>query len=84
MRGAATNGVEARLLRCFALVFPELGYDEISRASPASVGSWDSLASINLVAVIEEEFGIQVELEELGEMMSFATVLDLLERRDGR
>ena len=36
------------------------------------------------MAVIEEEFGIQVELEELEEMMSFATVLDLVERRNGR
>ena len=84
MSGAATDGVPGRLARCFGLVFPELGPDEIPLASPSSVGTWDSLASINLVAVIEEEFGIQVELEELEEMMSVATVLDLVERRNGR
>jgi len=84
MSGAATDGMPGRLARCFGLVFPELGPDEIPLASPSSVGTWDSLASINLVAVIEEEFGIQVELEELEEMMSFATVLDLVERRNGR
>ncbi len=84
MSGAATDGVPGRLVRCFGLVFPELGPDEIPLASASSVGTWDSLASINLVAVIEEEFGIQVELEELEEMMSFATILDLVERRNGR
>jgi len=47
----------------------------------ASVGSWDSIATINLVTVIEEEFGIQLETEELEEMASFGTILDLLERK---
>ena len=84
MSGGPTDRVQSRLARCFGLVFPELGPDEIPLASPASVGTWDSLASINLVAVIEEEFGIQVELEELEDMMSFATILDLVERRNGR
>ena len=46
----ALDGVERRLVRCFGLVFPELGADEIPVASPSSVGTWDSLASINLVA----------------------------------
>ena len=84
MNGATVDGVQSRLARCFGLVFPELAPDEMPLASPASVGTWDSLASINLVAVIEEEFGIQVELGELEEMMSFATILDLVERRNGR
>ena len=75
------SNTEDRLVNCFALVFPELSAEEIRLASVASVGSWDSVASINLVTVIEEEFGLQVELEELGEMASFATILDLLNRR---
>ena len=72
------SNVEARLIRCFSLVFPELTEAEIPRASMASVGSWDSLASINLVTVIEEEFGIQIEPEELGELASFEMVRELL------
>ena len=71
----------ARLQSCFALVFPDLADDEIARASMASVGSWDSLASINLVTVIEEEFGIQIEPEQLDEMASFEMILHLLNGR---
>ena len=72
------NDLEARMTRCFALVFPDLTDAEIPRASMSSVGSWDSLASINLVTVIEEEFGIQIEAEQLGEMASFEMILELL------
>ena len=79
--GGGQRDLDRRLIRCFGLVFPELGPDEIRAASVASVGSWDSVASINLVTVIEEEFGFEVELEELGEMASFATIRNLLERR---
>jgi acyl carrier protein len=75
------SATAAKLQECFALVFPDLAEAEIPNASMASVGSWDSVASINLVTVIEEEFGIQLEPEELEEMASFATVLDLLERK---
>ena len=69
------------LRQCFALVFPDLADEELASASMVSVGSWDSIATINLVTVIEEEFGIQLETEELEEMASFGTILDLLERK---
>lgn len=72
---------EQRLVGCFALAFPELSPDEIRRASMASVASWDSVAAINLVTVIEEEFGIELALEEIGEMASFRTVLDILTQK---
>jgi acyl carrier protein len=73
--------LDERLVRCFGVVFPELTPQEVGRASVASVASWDSVASINLVTVIEEEFGFEVALEELGEMASFTTIRRLLERR---
>lgn len=73
--------VEDRLVDCFALTFPELAPDEIRRASMASVATWDSVAAINLVTVIEEEFGVELAVEEIGEIASFATVLDLLTQK---
>lgn len=70
-----------RLIRCFAAVFPELGQAELRRASTSSVGSWDSLAAITLVSLIEEEFTIQIHPQELAELTSFDLVLDFLEQR---
>jgi acyl carrier protein len=71
----------SRLVNCFAVVFPSLSPAEIPVASINSVGSWDSLATVNLIAVIEEEFKIQVSPDDLTEMVSFELILDYLEQR---
>jgi acyl carrier protein len=72
------SDVPTRLAGCFAAVFPELGPEEIPRASAASVSNWDSLASITLLSVLEEEFQIQIAPEDLESLVSFELVLDYL------
>jgi acyl carrier protein len=71
-----------RLTECFAAVFPQLNRDEITRASMTSVGAWDSLAGVTLIAVVEEEFGAQIAPEDLQQFVSFDLVLDYLRERD--
>lgn len=68
-----------RLVRCFAAVFPELNVREIPLASPLSVGSWDSVAGITLISIIEEEFGIEVNPEDPEELASFELLRNYLE-----
>lgn len=70
------DDTKQRLTRCFATVFPELNEQEIHRASQASVASWDSVASITLVNVIEEEFETQIDFDVVAELVSFDLVLD--------
>lgn len=65
------DDIAARLVVCFQTVFPTLPESEVRRASPASVAAWDSVAAITLVNVIEEEFGMQVDLDLLAELNSF-------------
>ena len=74
--------IKQRLTKCFATVFPELSDEEIQRASQVSLASWDSVASITLVNVIEEEFEIQIDLEAVADLVSFELVLDYLKTRD--
>lgn len=74
--------VQSRLVSCFSAVFPELSPEEIQRASPASVGSWDSLASVTLLSVLEEEFQIQFALEDIEHLVSFELVLDYLRQQN--
>ncbi len=59
--------VHNKLTKCFAAVFPDLPAAEIPSASLGRVPNWDSLATINLIALIEEEFQIQISGQPLGE-----------------
>jgi acyl carrier protein len=72
----------AVLQRCFAAVFPELPPDEISSASVDTVPEWDSLASLTLVAVLEEEFGVEISELDLPDLTSFAAVREYLQRKE--
>ena len=66
---------ETRLVRIFENVFPDLPADRIQNASQDSVQNWDSVAAITLMNLIEEEFGIQMDFDDLGELTSFGKIL---------
>jgi acyl carrier protein len=74
------NDVDVRLKRCFAVAFPSVPPDAIPRAEQASVEGWDSVAAITLVALIEEEFAITVDLDQLPELTSFAAIRRYLDQ----
>ena len=69
-----------RLEKCFSLVFPNLSEDQIRRATVHTVPEWDSLANINLICLLEEEFAITLEPNELEKLSSFELVLDHVEK----
>lgn len=70
--------LEKRLAACFSTVLPELTTDEIVQASATSVKNWDSVATVTLIAVIEEEFGISVEVDNPFQFDSFQRFLEYL------
>jgi acyl carrier protein len=59
-------------------VFPHLQDQEIVDASPATVAAWDSIAYLNIVALIQEEFGIVADWQEFQELGSFQQMLGYL------
>jgi len=75
------SDLDSRLAKCFSAVFPALDPGEIREASHETVPGWDSLAALRLVAVVEEEFGAQIDLAELTDMVSFASIRDYLQRK---
>jgi acyl carrier protein len=75
--------LEDRLASCFAVAFPELTAEEIKRASNASVATWDSLATVTLISLIEEEFKISLPPEDFEYLVSFDLTADCLKRRTG-
>ncbi|MGA2531554.1 MAG: acyl carrier protein [Candidatus Aminicenantales bacterium] len=70
-----------RLIRCFSAVFPRLAIEDIPAARLESVEEWDSLAALRLVAVLEEEFGLRIDLSDLQELSSFKTIERYLLKR---
>jgi acyl carrier protein len=55
-----------------------LNEEQTLQASAAGLEQWDSLATVNLLALIEEEFGVSIDLDEL-EAPSFKNFLRLIE-----
>lgn len=47
-------------------------------ASPQTIGTWNSLAHINLVVALEEEFGVQFQDQEIVQMTSLKEILSRL------
>lgn len=72
------DNIQVRLTRCFSAVFPNLLEQQITTASHETVAGWDSIAAATLLTTIEEEFGIEFDIEALGNLMSYEAIFDYL------
>jgi len=76
------SNIKERLMNCYNTVFPELSREEILRADASSVLVWDSLATVTLIAVIEEEFNVTIAPEDFEYVTSFEATRERLEAED--
>lgn len=54
----------------------EISIDDINDdSSPDNIENWDSLRHMNLITVLEEEFDIRLNDEQITEMMNFNLVI---------
>ena len=67
-----------RLIRCMRAVFPAVPEDQLERAPASGVDGWDSVASVTLFATIEEEFGIEIDVQDMKDLLSFEKLLAYL------
>jgi len=72
------NDLQRRLTRCFAAVFPNLLESQITTASLETVEGWDSVAAATLITTIEEEFGMEFDVEAVGNLTSYRVISDYL------
>lgn len=75
------DDVKPKLIECFQIVFPDLKEKDIPTASQDTVSDWDSVAAITLVNVIEEQFGVEMDLDHVAELDSFEKVCAYLQQR---
>jgi acyl carrier protein len=63
-----------RLVRCFASVFPGLPAELIPTVRADTLPEWTSLAAVTLMALVEEEFAVRLDILELPELDSFTAI----------
>jgi len=76
--------VAERLARCFSSVFPTLSAQQIHEAEVAPLVDSDSLAGVTLVAVIDQEFGLELDVEDLVAMGTFQKLEQFLTEKGQR
>ena len=67
---------EARLEECFSKVFPDLTSEQIRNAAAGRVAAWDSVATVTLLMLIQEEFGVVPDMDRFEEFTSYQSLLD--------
>ncbi len=75
---ANSADIETRLAGCFEAVFPNLDPGQIRTADQSNVDTWDSIAALSLINVVEEEFDLQMDFEEAAQLTSFRAIADYL------
>lgn len=73
--------LQDRLVRCFSSVFPTLSEAEIRASDVVPLFDLDSLAGVTLVTLIDQEFGVNVDLPDLLELGSFEAISQFLRKR---
>ena len=68
------DNTQERLIRCFSAIFPTLSREQIMAADAAQMETWDSVASVTLFAMIEEEFGAEIEVQDSVDLLSFRNI----------
>jgi acyl carrier protein len=52
-----------------------------ARSSPENVAGWDSLKSMEIVILLEEELGVEFSADEISELVSIGAMEDVLARK---
>jgi acyl carrier protein len=65
------ENTNTKLAHCFSLVFPNLEPARIPDASVENVTEWDSVAQVNLLSLIGEEFAMDIDFEDFEGATSF-------------
>ncbi len=79
MRGnVRADDLEWQLRACFAAVFPEVSPEDLGGASVEALDEWDSIATVTLLSVIEDEFAVEFSDAGIERAVSFDSVLAYL------
>ncbi len=72
------NDVIARLNEVFRDVFGDDSITVNANTTSADIDDWDSIEHINLVAAVEEEFGMCFKMREVSGMKNVGEMIDIV------
>jgi acyl carrier protein len=73
--------MENKLKNVLSIVF-NVDINKINNeSSPDSIPNWDSLAHMNLVVALEEEFDVEFNDDEINEMLNYALIKEILNNK---
>lgn len=56
--------------------------DEVSEtSSPNTLSNWDSLQHLNLVLALEQNFGLQLGPDEIEQLLSVGSIIEIVESK---
>jgi len=78
------ESVQPKIYQLMSTVF-EIPVEEISEESSLdSIESWDSIRHLNLILAIEEEFGITIPDEEVGNLINYKLIELIINEQLGK
>ncbi|MEO8657195.1 MAG: acyl carrier protein [Bryobacteraceae bacterium] len=75
------SDLDARLSSLFLAAFPGLDVGAVRAATQDSTAGWDSVATVMLASLVEEEFGEGFDMDEAADWSSYQAVRLSLEKR---
>jgi acyl carrier protein len=70
-----------RLRGVFRNAFPDVAVEQIDSMSMASNSKWDSLACLTLLTLIQEEFDVEIPVQDMELMASFELIANYLQEK---
>jgi len=80
---AINEKVRRRLTRVFTAILPQVDVANIENATMDNTENWDSLATLSLFTLAEEEFGIKLGLDLIVSTKSFVDLEKLIASKVG-
>jgi len=73
--------LDDRLVRCFLSVFPAFTEENIRAGTNEYIDDMDSLAGVTLATLIDEEFGVQLDSDQLVKLRDVNSVQRYIEEQ---
>ena len=68
-----------RYNKCFMEAFP-ITPNQLENLKYQDIAEWDSIGHMNLVASLEEEFSIEMEIDDITDISDYKKGMDILKR----